>query len=55
MTGFTCPLCGGALHSMNDNGIWYKECAECRKRFEFLGYQWIEIGTNDRTEEEHDK
>lgn len=29
MTGFTCPLCGGALHSMNDNGIWYKECAEC--------------------------
>jgi len=26
---FTCPLCGGALHSMNDNGIWYKECVEC--------------------------
>jgi hypothetical protein len=47
---FTCPLCGGALHSMNEHGIWYKECVECSIALEFPGYQWVEIGTNETTE-----
>lgn len=51
MTGFTCPLCGGALHSMNENGIWYKECAECGKRFDYSVGQQVVVRTSDRTKE----